>query len=164
MPVFCTYVSGQMRKCGTLLSKVSTLPPFTAQQANQRCVDIVSQLGNLRELTLRFHAPYRVINNAISMQATLILPFLDGFDTECVLKLDKLRKLTLTADSNVDGIVRMIISDGDEVPTFQGDDAENLRPVLDLGKQIKDGFKERGQDVEVQVRLRYAGQCDLTTL
>jgi hypothetical protein len=135
-----------------------------AQRANERCIDIVSRLGNLRELNLRFHAPYRVKNHTGVMQATSIRPFLDGFDTGCILKLDKLRTLTLSADSNVDSFVRMILSSGGEAPPSQGDDAEKLRPVLDLGKQLKDDFRERGQDVEVQVRLRYADQCDVTTL
>jgi hypothetical protein len=81
---------------------------------------------------------------------------MDGFDTQCLLQQKKLRKVVLSAESSY-------VTEVDILP-LRGDDAEKLRAVLELGKQIKQGFEEHGQDVEVQVRLLYAGQCDVTTL
>jgi hypothetical protein len=128
-----------------------------AQEANELCTDIVAQLDDLKELTLRFYAPSKSYGNPRLVHAMSIGPFLNGFNTRCLLQQKNLRKVILSAKSS--------FKTDDGLSPLQDDDAEKLRPVLDLGKQIKQGFEERGQGgVEVQVRLLYAGQCDVTTL
>jgi hypothetical protein len=41
-----------------------------------------------------------------------------------------------------------------------GNDVGKLLPLVDVGHQIKKGFEEKNQGIDVQVHLRYAEQFD----
>jgi hypothetical protein len=83
---------------------------------------------------------------------------------QCVLQLKHLKKVVLEAKASFDGDLTSRNQMYNTVFVLHGDNQKKLSLVLDLGKQIKKGFEEPGREVEVQVRLRYAGLCKVTAL
>jgi hypothetical protein len=141
--------------------------PGSVVSSTQLFNSIVSKLDGLREATFCFHAPIRLnrlYDGSWALYAESISTGLHGFDTSCVMQLKSLRNVGLEAKSNYEHQGTYLCRRFGASATLQGDDTEKLLPVMELEKLIKDGFMVHGQDVEVQVQLFYAGQCDVTKL
>jgi hypothetical protein len=119
----------------------------------------ISYFENVRQITLRFYAPIGGL--APPYHACKIGAYLQGFDVELILKLRKLEKITLVGESSVYTCIWGVSRDPrDNIYLRLGNDVGKLLPLVDVGHQIKKGFEEKNQGIDVQVHLRYAEQFD----
>ncbi|KAH7077959.1 hypothetical protein BKA63DRAFT_275512 [Paraphoma chrysanthemicola] len=113
-------------------------------------------LTNLRELAIAFHAPLftsGVQSGTSWLRALSIDDYIVGFDTQSVLSLAELQRITITGTSGTGSCRKKRPYNLDVIE--HDEDIECLRVILDLGRQIKDGFVQQGRQVEVAVRLVY---------
>ncbi|KAH7088510.1 hypothetical protein FB567DRAFT_548534 [Paraphoma chrysanthemicola] len=113
-------------------------------------------LTNLRELAIAFHAPLfsrGTQSGSGGNRALSIDDYLVGFDTQSVLSLAGLQQITITGTSGT-GSCRKKSSYNTEVIEHD-ENIGCLRAILNLGRQIKDGFVQQGRQVEATVRLVY---------
>ncbi|OAL00744.1 hypothetical protein IQ06DRAFT_305650 [Phaeosphaeriaceae sp. SRC1lsM3a] len=148
-----------------------------AQETRKDCEEamfsvstLLRELPRVRQLSFEVCSPLwcrRQITNTSLIQKTWLqaLPiagYLGGFEILGVLTMKALTRLTIIGQAghyNCHPHVRSILANKDFGNT------EHLQGVIDLARQIKDGFSKQNQDVLVEVRLMYGrGKEDVIIL
>ncbi|KAF2033563.1 hypothetical protein EK21DRAFT_86065 [Setomelanomma holmii] len=123
----------------------------------------------VRELWLTFHVPLiseHVQNGSSvsrSLRAVPIANYIVGFNSNLILELAELPKLTIAGICGCQNCSDQVIRSG--VFTQGDEDMESLRAVSEISRQIKDGTKEQGREIEVRTWLLYGkGMLEETVL
>jgi hypothetical protein len=128
---------------------------FGIIEANNTTVTrLLPTFAGIRHLSVVLTSPLHLRDHAdhITYKTLSITNCLQGLDTASIVGLKELRKLTITGTT---GFASLGNPGRLQTPIEDDENIEHLRSVSELAQQIKDGLKEHGRDVRVEVYLKY---------
>jgi hypothetical protein len=130
-----------------------------AKYSSQMYGFVMPYLPRLRELSITFYAPIMVMTSSWndhprgSLRALPIQDHLGELKVEKIVALAELQKLSITGFGGVCNRTDQITRNGNAV--INEGKADNLAAILGFGRKVKEGFKAKGQNVVVTVRLQW---------
>jgi hypothetical protein len=151
---------------GSKIIKGATLPDICksrARKSNAINSVLLGQFKHLTEVTMHFHAATHTspfLPRASRTHALSIDKYLASLNMGVLLRQQGIQKITLLGKASYYIMRKQAGAQRIYLGSLQDDTVENLMPLLDLGKRMKEEFKRKGREVQIQVCLSHKGQRD----